>query len=45
MIFSYAYHAHFLDSVKEDIELRGLKEEDVKDRNNWRRLVHSRTTR
>jgi len=43
VIFSYAYHAHFLDSVKEDMELKGLKEEDVKD--NWRRLVHSRTTR
>ena len=30
------------DSVKKDMELWGLKEEDVNDQNNWRRLVDSR---
>ena len=29
------------DSVKKDLELRMLKEEDGKDPNKWRRLVHS----
>ena len=32
------------DSVKKDTELMGLKGEDGKDRNNWRRLVQPRLT-